>query len=27
LSREKPATFDSLYRKRTLRFKPEDLSF
>lgn len=27
LSRENPATFDSLYRKRTLRFKPEDLSF
>ncbi len=27
LSRESPATFDRLYRQRTLRFKPEDLAF
>lgn len=27
LSRDNPATFDRMYRKRTLRFKPEDLSF
>ncbi len=27
LSRDDPATFDRMYRKRTLRFKPEDLSF
>jgi len=27
LSRENPATFDRLYRQRTLRFKPEDLAF
>jgi len=27
LSRDDPATFDRRYRQRTLRFKPEDLSF
>lgn len=27
LSRENPATFDRMYRQRTLRFKPEDLDF
>lgn len=27
LSRENPATFDRLYRQRTLRFRPEDLAF
>ncbi len=27
LSRDDPATFDRMYRQRTLRFKPEDLDF
>ncbi|TVP87763.1 MAG: cell envelope integrity protein TolA [Pseudomonadaceae bacterium] len=27
LSRENPATFDRLYRQRTLRFRPEDLAY
>ncbi|MFD1700284.1 cell envelope integrity protein TolA [Halopseudomonas phragmitis] len=27
LSRDNPATFDRMYRQRTLRFRPEDLAF